>query len=83
MTGLFSHIFGIITPIDFHIFQRGSIHQPGIFTYKTGSFMRVNLGKYATTMELGYWKDPPSSMTRGSPAEKHRRMAGAYLETPA
>ena len=26
---LFSHILGIITPIDFHIFQRGSNHQPG------------------------------------------------------
>ena len=25
---LFSHIFGIIIPIDFHIFQRGSNHQP-------------------------------------------------------
>ena len=26
---LFSHILGIIIPIDFHIFQRGSTHQPG------------------------------------------------------
>ena len=26
---LFSHILGIIIPIDFHIFQRGSNHQPG------------------------------------------------------
>ena len=25
---LFSHILGIIIPIDFHIFQRGSNHQP-------------------------------------------------------
>ena len=25
---LFFHIFGIIIPIDFHIFQRGSNHQP-------------------------------------------------------
>ena len=25
---LFSHIFGIIIPTDFHIFQRGSNHQP-------------------------------------------------------
>ena len=30
---LFSHILGIIIPTDFHIFQRGSNHQPGtIFT---------------------------------------------------
>ena len=28
---LFSHIFGIIILIDFHIFQRGSNHQPAIF----------------------------------------------------
>ena len=27
---LFSHILGIIIPIDFHIFQRGSNHQPVI-----------------------------------------------------
>ena len=27
---LFSHILGIIIPIDFHIFQRGSNHQPEI-----------------------------------------------------
>ena len=27
---LFSHIFGIIIPIDFHIFQRGSNHQPAM-----------------------------------------------------
>ena len=33
-TYLFSHILGIIIPIDFHIFQRGSIHQPdGIWGY--------------------------------------------------
>ena len=25
---VFSHILGIIIPIDFHIFQRGSNHQP-------------------------------------------------------
>ena len=29
-TFLFSHILGIIIPIDFHIFQRGSNHQPEI-----------------------------------------------------
>ena len=29
---LFSHILGIIIPIDFHIFQRGSNHQPDIYT---------------------------------------------------
>ena len=29
---LFSHILGIIIPIDFHIFQRGSNHQPNILT---------------------------------------------------
>ena len=28
MTGLFSHILGMIIPIDVHIFQRGSNHQP-------------------------------------------------------
>ena len=27
---LFSHILGIIIPIDFHIFQRGWNHQPGL-----------------------------------------------------
>ena len=27
MTGLFSHIFGILIPVDVHIFQRGSNHQ--------------------------------------------------------
>ena len=27
---LFSHILGIIIPIDFHIFQRGSNHQPAL-----------------------------------------------------
>ena len=27
--GLFFHLLGIIIPIDFHIFQRGSNHQPG------------------------------------------------------
>ena len=29
---LFSHILGIIIPIDFHIFQRGSNHQPVIIS---------------------------------------------------
>ena len=27
---LFFHILGIVTPTDFHIFQRGSSHQPDI-----------------------------------------------------
>jgi hypothetical protein len=27
---LFSIIYGIILPIDFHMFQRGSNHQPGL-----------------------------------------------------
>ena len=27
---LFSHLFGTIIPIDFHIFQRGSHHQPAM-----------------------------------------------------
>ena len=31
MTGLFFHILRIIIPIDVHIFQRGSNHQPGVF----------------------------------------------------
>ena len=30
---LFSHILGIIVPIDVHIFQRGSNHQPGTCLY--------------------------------------------------
>ena len=29
---LFSHILGIVIPIDFHIFQRGSNHQPVIYS---------------------------------------------------
>ena len=30
---LFSHILGIIIPIDVHIFQRGSNHQPEIMMF--------------------------------------------------
>ena len=30
---LFSHILGIIIPIDFHIFQRGWNHQPAMMSY--------------------------------------------------
>ena len=29
---LFSHILGIIIPVDFHIFRRGSNHQPVLLT---------------------------------------------------
>ena len=32
---LFSHILGIIIPIDFHIFQRGSNHQPEMIRWIT------------------------------------------------
>ena len=28
---LLSHILGIIIPIDFHIFERGSNHQPALY----------------------------------------------------
>ena len=31
---LFSHILGTIIPIDFHIFQRGSNHQPVMWFYQ-------------------------------------------------
>ena len=47
---LFSHILGIIIPIDFHIFQRGSNHQPARTMFWGG-------GKHAM---LG---DPPKMMS--------------------
>ena len=36
---LFSHILGIIIPIDFHIFQRGSNHQPVLHRLSSDSGM--------------------------------------------
>ena len=47
---LFSHILGIIIPIDFHIFQRGSNHQPAInyrcswAIYTTGCVLQLPRG---------------------------------------
>ena len=41
---LFSHILGIIIPIDFHIFQRGSKHQPAWIYPNNGP----NVGKSST-----------------------------------
>ena len=41
---LFSHILGIIIPIDFHIFQRGSNHQPVVEHPKTDGCWGVEHG---------------------------------------
>ena len=39
---LFSHILGIIIPIDFHIFQRGSNHQPDMVCFSDFFFCPQN-----------------------------------------
>ena len=58
---IFSHILGIIIPIDVHIFQRGSNHQPVMFQidcWGEGSeFPRVKCESFATaeTRQSASW----------------------------
>ena len=52
---LFSHILGIIIPIDVHIFQRGSNHQPdGI----SSSFSEPHAGHASTGCDLTHHDSP-------------------------
>ena len=44
---LFSHILGIIIPTDFHIFQRGSNHQPAILKAKQWQQWGYEIGDIA------------------------------------
>ena len=54
---LFSHILGIIIPIDFHIFQRGSNHQPDIVSF-CHQFCPQILVKHGETCSTEVVKNP-------------------------
>ena len=49
---LFSHLLGIIIPIDFHIFQRGSNHQPDDVLF----FPFVVGNGFGTPVMFGFWR---------------------------
>ena len=44
---LFSHILGILIPIDFHIFQRGSNHQPVFHETKHVQLPEAESGQFS------------------------------------
>ena len=46
----FLHILGIVIPTDFHIFQRGSNHQPVMFPARNLSF------SWGRPIAVDYWK---------------------------
>ena len=52
-TFFFSHILGIIIPIDFHIFQRGSNHQPVVFASNIFGRLWCQIPMQISSMNLG------------------------------
>ena len=46
----FSHILGIIIPIDVHIFQRGSNHQPDIYWFRGQYILMLCIQKRSPTV---------------------------------
>ena len=48
----FHHIWDVILPIDFHIFQRGSNHQPAFITMVYRCFSIYPLVNSQKTMEI-------------------------------
>ena len=62
---LFSHILGIIIPIDFHMFQRGSNHQPDTDLFTSGtSFHQRHPQISGISGALSQWLSPPEALRR-------------------
>ena len=72
---LFSHILGIIIPIDFHIFQRGSNHQP-VYVYQRVSCFgprgcwAIRCTRPNSTMVVRSCRRRDAEKRRGSPVGK-------------
>ena len=81
---LFSHILGIIIPIDFHIFQRGSNHQPGmVVSHLRWEWMDWNhLGsvptedgeRFGATPSSHSWQFSKPFICRWFPEQSHQKL---------
>ena len=58
---IFHSIYGIILPIDFHIFQRGWNHQPDIHRFPIGSPRNARPGALGRSFRCGtgHWSSQP------------------------